>query len=70
MLDSLNHTLMLVKIQGFTGHIPNMRGAHGLTTAKALVHVSNTVPPLSPMVHVAWSKDGTRRTVTVPEVRL
>lgn len=53
-------------VQGFTGHVPHERGAYGVTKARAVEHVSNTVPPLSPMVQVQWSRQGTQRNLTVP----
>ena len=43
-----------------------MRGAYGVLKSKALDEVSNTVPPLSPMVHLTWVNGG-RREVLVPE---
>ena len=55
MLSSSPPILLLQRPAiGFTGHIPNLRGAYGVTYEAALGGVCNTVPPLSPMVHVAW----------------
>jgi hypothetical protein len=57
---TLNSSRLVRNLQrpaiGFTGHIPNLRGAYGVTYETALGGACNTVPPLSPMVHIAWSQ--------------